>query len=227
MVERGLVQTGAASGIVGAAVLLVATLLHPLQADPGDSVAAFQEYAADAHWVTIHLGQFFGVLLMVGGLVALTHTLKEGRRSWIAQLAVFGAISSLATTAVLQAVDGVALKAMVDTWTAAPAPEIAAAFNAALAVRQIEVGMASLMAILFGVTVSLYGLAILSSHIYPGWTGWAALIAGPGILAGGLITAHTGFSRTAMTVAMPFNLLVIGWLIVMGVLMWRRAGHID
>lgn len=225
--EKGLVRTGAVSGIVGSAVLVAATALHPLPADPGDALAAFSEYAADPGWVTTHLGQFFGILLMVAGLTGLAHTLKEGPRSWLARLGQYAAVASLAATAALQAVDGIALKAMVDAWAAAPAPEKAVAFHVALAVRWIEVGLASLMATLFGVTASLYGLAILSGDSYPSWTGWVALIAGTGTLAGGLVTAHTGFSQAAMTLAMPFNLLIVAWLIVVSALMWRRSAHMS
>ena len=40
---------------------LVATSLHPLEADPNDPEAAFAEYAADDLWVATHLGQFIAV----------------------------------------------------------------------------------------------------------------------------------------------------------------------
>jgi hypothetical protein len=43
---------------VGAAVLVVATMLHPSEADPNDLPAALAEYAADTFWVVSHLGQF-------------------------------------------------------------------------------------------------------------------------------------------------------------------------
>ena len=223
MVMQGLARTGAVAAISGAVLLLVATALHPLEADPGDLAAAFREYAADDHWVTTHLGQFFAVLLLLGGLIALRDTLKEGRWPWVSRLAVCAAVTSLATTAILQAIDGVALKVMVDTWSTATGADKIAAFHAALAVRQIEVGVASLTALLFGTTVNLYGVAILPGDVYPKWAGWMALIGGVGTIVGGLLTAHTGFSPTAMTFAMPFNLAVIAWMIVIGVMMWRRA----
>ena len=93
---------------------MVATSLHPLDADPGDPVAAFTEYAADDRWVTTHLGQFFGVFLIAGGLIALYDTLAGERAGWIARFGLFAAVASVAVTAMLQAVDGVALKVMVD-----------------------------------------------------------------------------------------------------------------
>ena len=59
-----LVRIGAIAAILGALLLFVSTLLHPLGADPDDAVAAFTEYAADRLWVASHLGQFLGVALM-------------------------------------------------------------------------------------------------------------------------------------------------------------------
>jgi len=63
----------------------------------------------------------------------------------------------------LQAVDGVALKVMVDKWAASASTEKPIFLQSAFAVRQIEIGLASMTSIFFGVTVSLYGVAV-------GWT---------------------------------------------------------
>ena len=58
-----------------------------------------------------------------------------------------GAIAAIGISAALQAVDGVALKRMVDVWAASPAASKALAFQAAFAVRQIEVGLAAMTSI--------------------------------------------------------------------------------
>ena len=60
--------------------------------------------------------------------------------------AIFGT-AGLAVAAVLQAVDGVALKAMVDLWTGAD-EDRSSLFAGALAVRQIEIGLDALFALL-------------------------------------------------------------------------------
>jgi hypothetical protein len=41
----------ASAAISGALLLFVGTYLHPMDADPNASLAAFTEYAADHHWV--------------------------------------------------------------------------------------------------------------------------------------------------------------------------------
>ncbi len=107
-------RLGSVSTIAGAVILVAATVLHPLGADPGDPIAAFTEYAADHAWVVTHLGQFLGIALMFVGLVALSDSLSEEPTAWLARLGVYVGAAALGATAVLQAVDGIALKVMVD-----------------------------------------------------------------------------------------------------------------
>ena len=216
-------KLGSVCAIAGAIVLMAGTALHPLGADPGDAAAAFAEYAVDEYWVASHLGQFLGVALMFAGLVALSDSLNHERCAWLSRLGVFVGVSALATSAVLQAVDGVALKVLVDAWASAAEEQKQSAFQAALAVRQIEVGVASFMALLFGTVFILFGIAIALSDGYLSWLGWLGALGGTGTVAGGLLVAFTGFSTTAMNVAMPSNLVLMIWMVVIGVLMWRRA----
>ena len=193
---------GSVSAIVGALVLMTGTMFHPLGADPGDHLAAFTEYATDDGWVASHLCQFVGVALMFIGLVAVYDTLREGS---------------------VAGIDGNALKAMVDLWTSSVEEHKQAAFIAALAVRQIEVGAACFMANLIGATVVLFGAAAVKSELYPRWLGWLGIGGGAGTITGGLLIAFTGFSVIAMNVAMPFNLILVIWMIAIGVHMWRHA----
>ena len=216
-----LVRIGAIAAILGALLLFVSNLLHPLGADPDDAVAAFTEYAADRLWVASHLGQFLGVALMVTALVALSRTFDVGRAAAWSQIGLVGAIASLGVAASLQAVDGVALKFMVDKWAAAPAEQQPAIFEAAFGVRQVEIGLASLMSLLFGITVAVYGVAIIVSPTYGRWVGFMALLGGLGTAAAGIAQAYTGFSESVMMISMPASLLLLIWMIVVGVLMWR------
>ena len=65
-------RLGAGAALLGALLLTLGTLLHPMQAAPWDAAAAFAEYAADHHWLASHLIQLLGVLLGVLALLALT-----------------------------------------------------------------------------------------------------------------------------------------------------------
>jgi len=220
--DRQLFRIGAIAAMLGPLVLSVSTLMHPLEADPNDAVAAFTEYAADGLWVGTHLGQFLGVVMIVAALVMPSRSLDEGKAAAWSRIGLAGAIATLACTAVLQAVDGVALKFMVDRWAAAPPEQQPAIFEAAFGVRQVEIGLASLTSLLFGITVTAYGIGMTLSPIYPIWVGFLAILDGLGTAVGAIVLAYTGFSESMMMISMPANLLLLVWMIVVGVLMWRR-----
>lgn len=160
---------------------------------------------------------------MLVGLLAVGDAIRHEPAGWIARLGwVFG-VCATAVAAALQAVDGIALKVTVDYWSSAPLDQRQSAFMAAFAVRQIEVGLASFVGMLFGVTAILCGIAMAWSKGFPAWLGWLGVVGGVGTVAGGLLSAHTGFSAIAMDVAMPFNLLIVIWMIPTGVVLWRRC----
>jgi hypothetical protein len=214
-------RPAAACGIGGSVVLLVGTRLHPMRADPNDAVAAFTEYAADRLWIASHLIQLAGVALIVAALLLLSRRLDGTKAGPWSRFAAAGAVASLGVATALQAVDGVALKGMVDTWAAAPAAQKEAAFFAALAVRRIEIGLASTASLLFGLTVIAYGVALLRARVYPLWIGAFALVPGIGAAIAGVLMAYSGFSALAMAVSLPASALLLVWMLGIGVLMWR------
>jgi hypothetical protein len=230
------------AAISGALLLFAGTYLHPMSADPNVPLAAFMEYAADQHWVSSHLMQFSGIALMAAALVLISRALVSPRiaassgspgnpespgskndvANAAATLAAAGAIASLAATAALQAIDGVALKAMVNAWAAAAQPDKESLFQAAFAVRQIETGLASISALLFGLTVSLFGIALLLDPRFPKWLGTIAIVGGAPTAVAGVVIAYTGFSGLAMAIDMPAGFLLLCWMIALGVYFWQR-----
>jgi hypothetical protein len=173
-------KIGAILAIGGTMLLFTGSALHPMDADPADAVAAFTEYAADPMWVASHLVQLAGIALMVAALLLLSQQLEAaGARVW-PRLASGTAAAALAVSAALQAVDGIALKVMVDAWAAAPSAQKETAFYAAFAVRQVEIGLASVVSLMFGLTAALYGVALLGDRQYPKWL--AALAFAGGLL---------------------------------------------
>lgn len=221
--EEHLARVGAAAAVGGALTLFVSTLLHPLNADPNDAPAAFAEYAAATIWVASHLGQFAGIVLLGVALVALASTMEAGAPSAWARIGVVATAASLAAAAALQAVDGVALKMMVDRWARATGDDRARAFEGAFAVRQIEIGMASLLSILFGLTIAVFGIAMLRSRRFPAWLGWVGLLGALGTVSAGVVQARTGFSALAMMLSMPASCLLMLWAILVGLFLWRLA----
>jgi uncharacterized membrane protein (DUF485 family) len=216
-------RLGAAAAIAGALLLVPATMLHPMGADPSDAAAAFAEYADDKRWVASHLGQFFGVVLMFVGLTAFADTLRESPWAWLARLGVYFGVAALAGAAVLQAVDGVALKRMVDAWAAAPVDQRQSALSASLAVRHIEIGAAAYSRLLYGIAVSAFSCASVASAKYPNWLACLGLAGGLGTFVAGILTAYTGFSATTMAVGMAADLIVMAWICIASYLMWRQS----
>ena len=221
--EHGESRIGAIGAISGALLLAVATYLHPSKADPNDAPEAFAEYAANYFWVGTHFTQFFGVVLMVGALVLLSRTMANGPAAHWAYLGIAGAIGSVAVTSALRAVDGVALKVMVDTWVAAPESEKTVVFQTAFAVRQVEIGLAAFGSMLFGITVAVYGIAIMVDRRYAIWLGVLGLAGGLPLVGAGVLMAHTGFSGMAMAVSMPSSMLLLVWMLSVGFFMWTRS----
>ena len=224
MLYRSESRIGARCAIAGSVLLLVGTYLHPMDADPNEAVAAFTEYAADQLWVASHLTQLAGVALMVVALLFLAHQLESMSGTGWARIAAGGAIASLAVTTVLQAVDGIALKLMVDAWAAAPAAQKEVAFHAAFAVRQVEVGLASLLSLLFGLTVTVYGVALWVDNTYPKWMGGLAVVGGVPTTIAGVVMAYAGFSGLAMAINMSASSILLVWMLALGMFMWRRGG---
>jgi len=223
MSSRGASKTAATCAIAGSVLLFMGTYLHPMEADPNETVAAFTEYAADHLWVASHLTQLAGVALMVAALLLLAHQLESASGKGWSRVAAGGAVASLAVATTLQAVDGIALKRMVDIWAAAPAAQKEVAFHAAFAVRQVEVGLASLLSLLMGLTVTVYGVALLVNPTYPKWLGGVAIVGGVPTTVAGVVMAYTGFSGLAMAINMPASSILLVWMLALGVFMWRRG----
>jgi hypothetical protein len=204
-------------------ILFIGTWLHPMSADPNAPLAAFSEYAASSHWVASHMMQLAGVGLISASLVLLARTLSDGYGGSWSLIAMGATVASLAVATALQAVDGVALKGMVDRWAATSGPQKYAAFEAAFGVRQIEVGLAAMASIGYGVAASLIGVAMLIDGRFPRWLGLLPILGGVPTVLAGITIANTGFSDLAMTLNMVSVLLLLSWLILLGIVGWRRS----
>jgi len=207
-------------------VLGVAEYFHPAREDPMDNHAVFIEYAHSHIWTTVHLGEYFGFLLLLGGLIALYYSVsaKPGVGAGLAPFGLAAAVTAAASYTVLQAVDGITLKRAVDAWANAPAPEKTAAFAAAEAVRWTEIGMNSLSFFLAGLTLFLFGLTIALGSVYARWVGLMAAVSGAAFMYDGVgVVAYEGFVPS--TIKLVGLLLLALWAFIMGPLMWRNGGR--
>jgi hypothetical protein len=171
--------------------------LHPSHEDPNNHPAVFAEYAASANWIAVHYAQYAAALIMLAGFIVLYRALTLAQRpSALDYVALGAAITSVATVTVLQAVDGVALKHSVDAWAAAAEEDKSARFAAAETVRWLEWGVNSYFYTLVGLTLVLFGAAMLRGIAVPRWLGGAGLIAGTAFVVTAIPVGYRGFQAT-------------------------------
>jgi hypothetical protein len=217
---------GAVALPIGIVLITISEIFHPSREDPMDFPAVFEEYAHANVWTTVHLGEYFGFLLLLGGLVALYYSVsaRPGAGAGLAPFGFAAAVVTAASFTVLQAVDGITLRYAVDDWASAPAPQKPAAFAAAEVARWTEIGMNSLSYFLAGLTLFLFGLAIALGRVYPRWLGLMAAISGAAFMYNGaVVVAYEGFVPSIVkTVGL---LLLAVWAFAMAAFMWRNGSR--
>ena len=225
MVERLTTRIGATTLVLGLVLLAISQVWHPSHENPMDNPAVFREYAQSHDWTTIHLVEYAGYLLLLGGLVAMFYAVavRPDVGAAVARFGLAAAVTSAAAFTILQAVDGVALKRAVDAWASAPADRQAAAFAAAEAVRWIEIGVNGLANILVGATLILFGVALALGRVYPRWLGGLAAVAGLGRLIHGGVVSYRGF--VASISGLVGLVLLAIWVCTMAVLLWRHGSR--
>jgi hypothetical protein len=222
--ERTIYWVGGVAAIVGSLAGMVGNLLHP--ETPLDDEAGIARTIADSHsWLALHMTIEFGILLMLGALVALAYSISDGAAGALSKLGLAAGIAGVAVGLVLVILDGVAAKVLADRWAAAPPPEQATALRIVLANETTNLALASLFNILFaGATFILFGLAVALSDMYPRWLGWIAVVAGAGSIGSGMVQAVAGKSTAASQILTIIGPTVITlWLFVIGIFLVRKA----
>ncbi len=226
MVERTLLRIGAVSIILGVVIFSVSGAFHGGH-QPDDLVATLPQYATNANWLVVHLGQFLGLLLVVGGLVGLYRSIPLGPGAALAQLGFVAAVIGIGGYAANQAVDGIAIKYVAEEWVSAPPSEKEIAFRVAEAVRHIEIGLTSLTVLILGVSFVLYGVAIELSRVYPRWLGWLTVVGGGLWVVVSIFYAYSGFSPLAIAISQASGIFLLVWALALAALMWRRASTVS
>jgi hypothetical protein len=203
--------------IAGPVVAVAAGRFHG-GVDPQNLVGVLPQYAANPYWKVVHLGQFLGLLLIVGALVLVLNDLR--RASPLATLGSVAAVVALSSYAANQAVDGIAIQFVARAFVEAPAQERAMALSIAEAVRRIEQGLSGMVAINLGIAFALLGGAIISARVLPSWLGWTAALAGVAQLVIGISIYFLGFSQHVLSFWAGVSLLI--WMLAAAVVLWWR-----
>jgi uncharacterized membrane protein len=217
---RRLLITAGLLMLVGEIGSFLGGFLHPHTELPNNHAAVFAEYAASRNWLWVHYLQFLSAVILIAGFVALYSAMA--RRNEVTSLersALAAGVATVAVFAVNMAVDAVALKRAVDAWVAAPATEKGARFAAAETVRWLEWGANSFFQIMLGLTITLFGLSIARTAIVWRFVGWIGVIAGLGLVIGGVLTGRDGFAGSPfqtvallLFIAFTIGVLVAGFL---------------
>jgi hypothetical protein len=84
--EEGVIfRIGSVAGIVGALLAMVGNLLHPATPS-GDPEGVAQTIAESENWVLVHLVIVVGLIIMLGGLVAISRSIEGGLPGALPQL---------------------------------------------------------------------------------------------------------------------------------------------
>jgi|SRR5215207_5004746 len=210
------VRLGAWAGIVGSLLAMVGNLLHP--ATPtGDPEGVARTIADSGSWVPVHLVIVVGLILILGGLVAIARSIQEGMGGALARLGLVAAVAGAAVGVIVVIVDGVAAKHLAEAWAQAPPEEAAAALRVVMGEEAINFALAALFNILFaGVTFILLGLAVALGGEHPPGPAWAVVVAGVGSILVGLVQAYQGesvaFTRLATIVFPTVITLWVAWM---------------
>ena len=227
MQERTLFRIGAVSLIVGFVLTIVHVALLVVDAplsDPGDTEAFIQSIVDSSFWAGIHLLVLVPLLLGVGGLLALYRSITGEPGTALAQLGFAAALMGGAITSVSVAIlGGGAMKELADAWAAEADKEVPFAVAEAAVLVSFDIGSWGNL-VFYGVAPILYGLAIALTGLYPKWLGWVAVVGGVGGVLIQIVQFSQGVSQVTSSVYVAFFLVVTLWLLVMGVLMWRKAG---
>ena len=208
--------TLSAALMVTGAVFNAASLALLPSNDGEDHEAIFAHYADSGTWVAGHLVQFTGVILGLAGLLVLARALRSAAPHF-GGLAAAGAVMTAAVWALVQAVDGVALKHAIDAWVDASPADEASRFANAETVVWTGWGIQSIFYGIYGLTLVLLGAAIGASPRFATWIGGVALGAGLLSLTIGIDVGSRGSETEFYDVAVvAYQLLVL--VFVVGIL---------
>jgi hypothetical protein len=175
------------------------------------------------YWPAVHLAFIFGATLWAFAFVALAHSFPKGITWVLGWFAVFSMILGVAIHIVDSSISGYGLAALSQAWAAASPAEQPHLLRQGDTLLYIMHGTwTNVLNFYSGLPFILVGISIALSRQYPSWFGWIAAMGGAGSLGMGVLM-FLRVSLIPQRFYIGFAILVSLWLLVMGVLMWRRA----
>ena len=211
----------------GQLLFIVAGIFHPDRVPANSHPAVFEEYANSAYWGAVHMGQFAGLTVMLAGFLALAFALgmQGGSAGWVGRFAAVSAVVTMALAGVLQAVDGVALKAAADAWLSAPVAEQPARLAALEGIRWLEWGVRSYQRSMQGLTLILLAAQIVLTVRIPRPIGYAMALAGITYIVQGAVVGAEGFSANGTIPGLAAFVLDLAWMISLVVVAGQKPSR--
>jgi hypothetical protein len=212
----------------GQLLFIAAGIFHPSREPANSHPAVFAEYANSAYWGAVHMGQFAGLTVMLAGFLTLAFALgiHGGSAGSVGRFAAVSAVVTVALAGVLQAVDGVALKAAADAWLSAPVAEQPGRLAALEAVRWLEWGVRSYQRAMQGLTLILLAAQIVLTVRIPRPIGYAMALAGITYIVQGVVVGVEGFSSNGTIPGLLAFVLDLAWMITLVVVAWQKPGRV-
>src|SRR5215211_3650107 len=169
-------KTGGICLIVGAVVFAIWRLLH------GDTPAADAEAALNfvrnrPIYPTVHMFAVLAALVVVIGLLGLTRSFDRPGSWLFGQAAVVSAMVGLAIFGVESTSEGLALPELAEAASKVEPTQRVEFVRAAHAVAATHGPSLVVMALMIGVPLLLFGIAMVLDR-YPSWLGWTGVLIG-------------------------------------------------
>ena len=114
--DRWVFRLGGVAAVAGALLGMVGNLIHPVT--PIDDPAGVARVIADSGaWAAMHYAIVLGIVLMLGGLVAIHRSIRGGLAGPLSRFGLVAAISGATIGLVLVILDGVAARQLAEEWS--------------------------------------------------------------------------------------------------------------
>jgi hypothetical protein len=216
-------RLGALATLVGGALAIIFNLVHPRASGAlGDAQTELKLVAGSDIWRLDHVMLGLAVVIISFGVIALALSMGGGQGdTWVRAWLLFSVLSS-AVLLVLLALDGTAIKSVADEW-AASGNDLASFRAAAVLVEVNGALLGASIALSFGISPLLFGMAVFASGTYPARIGQVSIVAGGLGLVTSLWLALAGFASFPLNILFPLaSLLYTVVLMWAGWLLWKN-----
>jgi hypothetical protein len=216
-------KIGAAALTIGSVAVGVFGVAHGVL--PEGSGRAVLAYVTDhPHYAGVHFGSIVGVILWTMGVSVLPSVLGRPAASLLAQLGVVGAVVGAAVFVIQFSIDGFGHHTIARRWADAPPAEQESLERIVERLEVLLLGPAfAWTALLWGLPVVLFGLAVALGERFPSWLGWLGVLFGVAVFA---VATMRFLQFSVLPDGLVFAASTLGaalWGAALGSVMWLRA----